>query len=37
VDNDAEESSSFFIWVRLELRVDLNDEGRSDSREKTSL
>ena len=37
VDEEAEESSSFFTWVRLELWVDLDDEGRCDSREQTGL
>jgi len=27
----------FCIWVQLELGVDLNDEGRSDSGEQASL
>jgi len=37
VDQDTEESSSLIIWVRLELRLDINDECRGDSREQTSL
>ena len=37
VEDDAEESSTFLVWVRLELRVDLNDKGGSDGREQTSL
>ena len=37
VDENAEESSGLFVWVRLELGVDLEDEGGSDGGEKTSL
>ena len=33
VNEDAEESSGFFVWIRLELGVDLNDEGGSDGGE----
>ena len=37
VDEDAEESGGFFVWVRLELGIDLDDEGGSDGGEQTSL
>ena len=37
VDEDAEESSGFVIWVRLEVRVDLDDECGGDGGEQTSL
>ena len=37
VDEDTEESSGLFVQIRLELGVDLDDEGRSDGREQTSL
>jgi len=30
VNEDAEESGSFFVRVRLELGADLDDEGGSD-------
>ena len=37
VDEDAEESGGFFVRIRPELRVDLDDEGRGDCRKQTSL
>ena len=37
VEEDAEKSSGFFVRIRLELGLDLNDEGRGHSREQTSL
>jgi len=37
VDEDTEESGSFFVWVRLEPGVDLDNEGGSNCREQTSL
>jgi len=37
VDEDAKESGRFFVWVRLELGVDLDDEGGSDGGEQTCL
>ena len=37
VDDDAEESGGFFTWILLELGVDLDNEGGSDSGEQTSL
>ena len=33
VNEDAEEGGGFFVWVWLELGVDLNDEGGSDGGE----
>ena len=33
VNEDAEEGGGFFVWIRLELGVDLNDEGGSDGGE----
>jgi len=37
VDEDAEESGRFFVWVRLELGVEVDDEGGGDGGEQTSL
>ena len=37
MDEDAEESGSLFVRVRLELGVDLDDEGRGNGGEQTSL
>ena len=37
MDEDAEESGGFFIWVWLELGADLDDEGGSNGGEQTSL
>ena len=37
VDEDAEERGCFVVWVWLELRVDLDDECRSDGGEQTGL
>ena len=37
LDEDAEESDGFVIWVRLEVRVDLDDECGGDGGEQTSL
>jgi len=37
VNEDAEEGSSFFIRIGLEFRIDLDDKGRSNSGEQTSL
>jgi len=37
VDEDTEESGGLFVRVRLELGVDLDDEGGGDGRKKTSL
>jgi hypothetical protein len=37
VDEDSEKSSSLIAGVRLELRVDLNDECGSNGRKETSL
>ena len=31
------EGSGFFIWVRLELGVDIHNEGGSDGKEQTGL
>ena len=33
VDEDSEEGSSLFTCVRLELGLDIEDEGRCNSRE----
>ena len=37
MDEDTEESSGLLVWVWLEVRVDLDDEGGSDGGEQTSL
>ena len=37
VNKDSEESGGFITRVGLEMGVDLDDECRGDSREKTSL
>jgi len=37
MNKDAEEGGGLFVRVRLKLRVDLNDERRSDGGEQTSL
>ena len=37
IDQDTEEGGCFFIWVWLELGVDLDDEGGGDGREQTGL
>ena len=37
VQHDSEESGSLIGWVWLKLRVDLDDEGTSDSGEQTGL
>ena len=37
VDKDAEESDGLITSVRLELRLDIEDESRCDGREQTSL
>ena len=37
VNQDAEESCSLVAWVRLQLRVDLNDERGRDGGKETSL
>ena len=37
VEDDTEESSGLLVWVRLELGVDLDDEGGSDGGEQTGL
>ena len=37
VDEDAEEGGRLFIWVRLELGLDLGDERRSHGGEQTGL
>ena len=37
VDEDPKESGGLFIWVRLQLGVDLDDECRGHGREQTSL
>jgi len=37
VGKGAGESSGLVVWVRLEVRVDLNDECGGDGREQTSL
>jgi len=37
VDEDAEESGRLFVWVRLELGLDLDDERRSHGGKQTGL
>ena len=37
VDENTEEGGSLSTGVRLELRLDVDDEGRSDGREQTGL
>ena len=37
VNEDTEESSRLLVWIRLELGIDLDDEGGSDGGEQTSL
>ena len=37
VEEDTEEGGGLFVQVWLELGVDLDDEGRSDGGEQTSL
>ena len=37
VDEDAEEGGSLFVWIRLELGLDLDDECRGYSGEQTRL
>jgi len=37
VDQDTKEGGGFFVWIRLELGVDLDDECRRHGREQTSL
>jgi len=37
MNEDAEEGGGFFVRVRLKLRMDLDDERRSDGGEQTSL
>ena len=37
VEDYTEESGGILVWIRLELGVDLDDEGGSDGREQTGL
>jgi len=37
VDEDAEESGGLFVLIRLKLRMNLDDEGRSRCEEQTGL
>jgi len=37
INENTEEGSSLVVWVRLEVRVDLDDECGADSGEQTSL
>ena len=37
VNEDAEKSSSLVVGIGLELRVDVDDEGRRNSRKQTRL
>jgi len=37
VDEDTEQGGSLFVWVRLKLRADLDDESGSDCGKQTSL
>jgi len=37
MNKDTEEGGGLFVWIRLKLRVDLDDERRSDGGEQTSL
>jgi len=37
VDEDGEEGGRLFIWIRLKLGLDLDDEGGSHSGEQTGL
>ena len=37
VDKDTEEGGGLVVWVRLYLRIDLNDECRSDSGKEAGL
>jgi len=37
VNENAEESGGLFIWIRLKLGVDLDNEGRSNGGKQTSL
>ena len=37
VDENAEESGGLVVGIRLELRTDLDDERRGNSREQSSL
>ena len=37
VNENAKESGGFFVWIGLELGVDLDDEGGSHGGEQTGL
>jgi hypothetical protein len=37
VGEDPEESGGLVAWIRLQFRVNPDDEGSSDDREQTSL